>query len=271
MWWREVQRRDVCRSLVRGVTKPIDMNFAAVLERRNHVCTRGEKRKVPNVFWSFILLNELKGIVREKIEREMEWAHDELLSGHPVPDEHGVERHPKVHPHDILDDLYHAPMHRSKRKPTQHRDLRRRMGRHDARTEPPKMHADISAGATARRNSRTMLQEHNEVLRRIKRKVLNAHAQVVHAKQPGAPLPVVVIPRQPRGDQPPRSTVDVLERLCEQPADELVRVAAARERHGRARVGPQGAPGCAALEQDLHARCGGRCCAAAWVAVDEPV
>jgi hypothetical protein len=157
-------------------------------------------------------------------------------------------------------------MHRSKRKPTQHRDLRRRMGGNNARAQPPKMHTDISGGASFRSNSGTMLQKHNEVLRRIERKVLNAHAQVVHPKQPS----LAIIPGQPRGDQPPRGTPDVLECFREQPADELVRVAAAREDYGGARFGAQGAPGCAALEQDLHARCGGRCCAA-WVAVDEPV
>jgi len=141
--------------------------------------------------------------MREEMDREMIWAHEKLLSGHPVPEEHPVEGHPKVHPHDILDDLYHASMHGSQRAPTQHRDLRRRVERNDASAELSQVHADIGYGGGSALTTSirwTMLEQHDEVLRRVKRKILDPHAQVVHDE---TPLPVAVA-RQPRGDEPSR-------------------------------------------------------------------
>ena len=115
-----------------------------------------------------------------------------------------------------------------------------------------------------------MLQQHNQILRRVQRKVLDAHAQIVHHEPPLAPPGV---PGKPRGDQAARRP-RVLQRLGEQPPDELVRVAAPREHDGCAPGGAQGSPGGAAREQDVHAR-GGRgegaaACVWAWP-VDEPV
>jgi hypothetical protein len=47
-----------------------------------------------------------------------------------------------------------------------------------------------------------MLKQHNKVLRRIKRKVLNSHAQIIHHE---SPLPTTIA-RQPRGDESSRRT-----------------------------------------------------------------
>jgi hypothetical protein len=41
--------------------------------------------------------------------KEMIQTHDELVSGHPTPDQYAMKRHPNVQ-HDVLDDLYHASM-----------------------------------------------------------------------------------------------------------------------------------------------------------------
>ena len=58
-WW-EVQRGDVCRTSERGgIGKAVDPDLATVLERRDHVCPRGEEGKVPNAVGSLVLLNEL--------------------------------------------------------------------------------------------------------------------------------------------------------------------------------------------------------------------
>jgi len=62
-----------------------------------------------------------------------------------------MKRHPNVDPHDVLDDLYHAPMHSAHRSPTQNGIARCRMRRNSAGAEPPQMHADVSAGRSVRR------------------------------------------------------------------------------------------------------------------------
>jgi hypothetical protein len=36
---------------------------------------------------------------------------DKLLSSHLVPDQYAMERHPKIHADNVLDDLYHATMY----------------------------------------------------------------------------------------------------------------------------------------------------------------
>ena len=57
---REVQRRDVGRPLRRrGVPEAVDADFAAVLERRDHVRPRRKERKVPNAFGHMGLSNVL--------------------------------------------------------------------------------------------------------------------------------------------------------------------------------------------------------------------
>jgi len=169
-----------------------------------------------------------------------------------------MKRHPKVHPHDVLDDLYHAPMHSARRPPTQNRMARSRMRRKRARAEPPQMHADVGAGSlrvrvrgraragaaagTDRTRGGTMLEEDDEILRGIERKVLDAHAEVVHDQ----PRLARRAARQPRRHQPSRRAV-LLQRFREQAPDQLVRVAVARQRYGRAAPGAQGSPGCATL------------------------
>ena len=147
-------------------------------------------------------------------------THDEFLSGHPIPDEHPMKRHPKIHPHDVLDDLDHAPMHSARRPPTQNRMARRRMRRKRARAEPPQMHADVCAGGlrvrgthvarTDRTRGGTVLEEDDEVLRGVERKVLDAHAEVVHDQ----PRLARRAARQPRRHQPSRRAV-LLQRFRE--------------------------------------------------------
>ena len=203
-------------------------------------------------------------------------THDEFLSGHPVPDEHTMERHPRVHPHDILNDLYHAPMHGPRRTPTQHRITRRIRRRHDgSTTKPPQMHADIRSSVGGARSSRAtndwptertpVLEGNSEVLRGVERKVPDLHAEVVDDEARLA----TDAARQPRSDKAPRRAV-LLERLGEQAPHELVRVAVTRERHRRAAPGAQGSPGRPPLEQQIEPRC--RCRRrSAWGPVDEPV
>jgi hypothetical protein len=89
-----------------------------------------------------------------------------------------------------------------------------------------------------------MLKQHNKVLRRIERKVLYPHAQIVH-HEPS--LPTATIARQPRGDESSRGT-KVLEGFGEQSTDELVRVAVPGEGYGCTSVWAQGSPGGASLE-----------------------
>ena len=90
-----------------------------------------------------------------------------------------MQWYPKVHPDDILDDLYHTPVYRAKRAATQHGFLRRRVRGDSAGTEFPQMHAyvracgrgaSISTGASGR----TMFEEDDEVLRGVKGKVLDS-------------------------------------------------------------------------------------------------
>ena len=140
-----------------------------------------------------------------------------------------MKRHPKVHPHDVLDDLYHAPMHGARRPPTQNRIARRRMGRNSASAEPPQMHTDVSASrrvrgrAADRTYGGTVLEEDDEVLRRVERKVLDPHAEVVHDQ----PRLARSAARQPRRHQSARRTV-LLQRFREQAPHQLVRVAVPR-------------------------------------------
>jgi len=51
-------------------------------------------------------------------------THDEVIQ---FPDKHPIKRHPRVHPHDVLDDLHDAPMHSARRSTTQNRIACRRM------------------------------------------------------------------------------------------------------------------------------------------------
>src|SRR5258708_563787 len=126
--------------------------------------------------------------MRKNQDGDMIWTHHELFSSHPVPNEHSMERHPKVHPHDILDNLYHASMHRPNRTPTQHGVLRGRVRRNDS-AKFPKVYANISTCHGGAPRDGTMLKHHNKVLRRIKRKVLNPHSQIIHDE---SPLPTTV-------------------------------------------------------------------------------
>jgi len=99
-----------------------------------------------------------------------------------------MKRHPNVHPHNILDDLYHTPMHSAQRSPTQNGIARRRMRRNSAGAEPPQMHADVSAGRSvwgARAagdwtGGGTVFEEDDEILRGVEGKVLEPHTEVVH-------------------------------------------------------------------------------------------
>ena len=187
-----------------------------------------------------------------------------------------MEWRPEVHPHDILNDLYHAPMHGPRRTPTQHRITRRRMRQDGTPTKPPQMHADIRSSVRGARSSRAtnnnwptertpVLKEHDEVLRGVECKVLDPNAEVVDDEARLAPDAT----GQPRSDEAPRSTV-LLERLGEQAPHELVRVAVPRERHRRAAPGVQGSPGRPPLEQQIESR-GRRRRRSAWGPVDEPV
>lgn len=88
-----------------------------------------------------------------------------------------------------------------------------------------------------------MLKENNKVLRRIERKVLDPHAQIIHDE---SPLPTTIA-GQPRGDEPSRGT-EVLEGFGEQPTDELVRVTVPGEGDGSSSVWAQGSPGGTSLE-----------------------
>ena len=166
-----------------------------------------------------------------------------------------MKRQPKIHPHDVLDDLYHAPRHSARRPATQNWMARRRMRRKHTRAEPPQMHADVCAGglrvrgraragaaSVDRARGGTMFEEDDEILRGVERKVLDAHAEDVH-DQPHLARRAA---RQPRHHQPSRRAV-LLQRFREQAPNQLVRVAVARQRYGRAPPGAQGSPGCATL------------------------
>ena len=167
-----------------------------------------------------------------------------------------MKRHPKVHPHDVLDDLNHAPVHSARRPPTQNRVGRRRMRREGASAEPPQMHADVGAGRHIwgqarvaggdRTDGGTVLEKDDEILRRVERKVLDPHAEVVH-DQPRLARPAA---RQPRRHQPSRRP-EFLQRFREQAPHQLVRVAVPRQRYGRALPRAQGSPGCASLQQQI--------------------
>src|SRR6267142_1367998 len=189
-----------------------------------------------------------------KQTRKKDETHDDFLSSHPVPDENAMEGHPKVHAHHILNDLYHAPMHWPERTPTQHGVASRRMGCGGPCAELPEMYADVGACRRVRRtsaasdgaDSRTMLQEDDEILRRVERKVLYPHAEVVHDE----PRLRRDAARQPRRDQPSRGP-ELLQRLREQPPDQLVRVAVPRQRYSSATPGAQGSPRRASLEKQV--------------------
>ena len=184
-----------------------------------------------------------------------------------------MEGHPKVHAHYILDDLYHAPMRRPERAPTQHGVASRRMGCGGPCAELPEMYADVHACRRVRRTSaasdgagsRMMFEEDDEVLRGVERKVLDAHTEVVHDES----RLLRDAARQPRRDQPSRRP-ELLQRLREQPSDQLVRMAVPRQRDGRATPRVQGSPGCTPLEQQIQAR-GRRRCEPAWGTVYEPI
>jgi hypothetical protein len=124
-----------------------------------------------------------------------------------------MERHRKVHPHDILNNP-HAPMHGPWRTPTQHRITRRIRRRHDGTTtKPPEMHADIRSSVGGARSSRATndwptectpaLEGHNEVPREVERKVLDLHAEVVDDEARLAPDAA----GQPRSDEAPRRAI----------------------------------------------------------------
>ena len=133
-----------------------------------------------------------------------------------------MEGHPKVHAHYILDDVYHTPMHQSEPAPTQHGVASRRMGCDGPCAELPEMYADVPPTRRARRtsaanngaDSRLMFEEDDEVLRRVERKVLDAHTEVVHDESRLLPHAA----RQPRSDQPSRRP-RLLHRLREQPSN----------------------------------------------------
>ncbi len=184
----------------------------------------------------------------------MDKTHHQFLSSHPVPYQYTVQRHPKVHPDDILDDLYHASVHGAKRAPAQHGHLRRRVRRDDASAEFPQVDADIRASGRGARigggaRDGAVFEEHDEVLGGVERKVLDADAEVVDDE----PRLVHVVRRQPRRDQPARRP-ELLQRLGEQPPHELVRVAVSPERHRRPPSWVQGSPGDTPLEQEIHPR-----------------
>ena len=91
-----------------------------------------------------------------------------------------------------------------------------------------------------------MLKQNDKILCRIERKVLDPHAEVVHDE----PRLARDAAGQPRCDELARRA-ELLERLREQPPDELVGVAVSRERDGRAAPGAQGSPRRAPLEQQI--------------------
>ena len=95
----------------------------------------------------------------------MKQTHDEFLACHPVPDQHTVQRHPKVHPDDVLHDLYHAPVHRA-----QHGHLRRKVWCDGTGAEFPHVDANVRASSGGARvstgpSSGVMLDEDDEVVR----------------------------------------------------------------------------------------------------------
>ena len=158
----------------------------------------------------------------------MEQTHDQFLACHPVPDQHSVQRHPKVHPHDVLHDLHYAPVLRAKGTRAQDGHLRRRVRRDRARAEFPKEGANVRAGSGAARVStgssgKAMLEEDNQVLRGIECKIPDTHAEIIDDQ----PRLVVGVARQPRDDQPARRA-KLLECLDEQPTHQLIRVAVPR-------------------------------------------
>jgi hypothetical protein len=69
-----------------------------------------------------------------------------------------------------------------------------------------------------------MFEKDDEVLSRVKRKVLDAHAEVVHEEAPLARG----VARQPRSDQLSRRP-ELLQCLGEQAPNELVRMAVPRQ------------------------------------------
>jgi hypothetical protein len=97
-------------------------------------------------------------------------TNDEFLSGHPVPDQYALERHPKIHANDVLDDLYHATMYQPKFLLTQHGVLCLQVRLDDRSTVLPKMYADVYASTNGGSHSRKaaisgmMFEEGNEVL-----------------------------------------------------------------------------------------------------------
>lgn len=76
------------------------------------------------------------------------------------------------------------------------------------------MNTNIRAGSGARASDRadswTMLEEDDEILRRIEREILDPHPQIVHDE----PLLAHVAARQPRGDEHARRA-ELLERFGE--------------------------------------------------------
>lgn len=88
-----------------------------------------------------------------------------------------------------------------------------------------------------------MLEQYNEVLRRIECKVLDPHAQIVHDEPPLDKA----IARQPRGNEPSRRA-KILESFGKHPADELVRVAVPGEGYGGTSDWALGSPGDASFE-----------------------
>jgi hypothetical protein len=84
----------------------------------------------------------------------------------------------------------------------------RRMRRDGASAELPQMYADVSAchwvrvrgaGTADGGDGWTVLEEDDEVLRGVKRKVLDAHTEIVHDES----CLLRDAARQPRCDQPP--------------------------------------------------------------------
>ena len=158
----------------------------------------------------------------------MKQTHDEFFAYYPVPDQHSVQRHPKVHPDDVLHDLYHAPEHRAKRATAQHGHLRRRVWCDGTGAKFPQVSASIRASSSGPRvntgpRSGAMLEKNDEVLCRVECKVLDTDAEIVDDE----PRFVSSVARQSRGDQPARRA-KFLECLDKEPTYKLVRVAVPR-------------------------------------------
>ena len=161
-----------------------------------------------------------------------------------------MKSHPKVHPHDVLDDLYRPPKHSARRPPTQNRIARRRMGRNRSSAElflkctrmsaPAAASGELVAAGGDRTCGGTMLEE-DDILRRVERKVRTPRSRTTNHFSPATLLG--------SQDVTSRRTAPNYQSFREQ-ASPLART------HGSASValrmrGAPGSPGWAPLEEQM--------------------